>query len=186
MWLVLAYCCTALFLGCNDAASEQVGLEPLEFHQDISYPAYLGAGQSFSFQFAAINLAIHGKGETQRALFASPDLQVVDGAGVLLLHLTAKTAISLYPYKDLSFVDFSLQNEDSATFEGEKLVWPYLGQRDRIGLLGPTLLLGPTFLIECDTVIGDLLLRGYRMLHVKSATDLRASATDAINSDNGQ
>ncbi len=183
---MLAFCCSTLLPSCNDAASEQTGHEPLEFQQDISHPAYLGAGKSFSFHFSAVNLAIHGKGETQRALFESPDLQVVDAAGALLLHLTAKSAISLFPYKDFSFADFSLQNEDSATFEGKNLVWPYLERRDRVGLLGPTLLLAPTFLVECDTVVGDLLLRGYEILHVKSATDLRASATDSINSGNGQ
>jgi hypothetical protein len=186
VWLAVAFCCSTLFPSCNDAAPGPTDQEPLEFHQDISHPTYLGAGTSFSFHFSAVNLAIHGKGASQRALFASPDLQVVDATGLLLLHLTAKSAISLAPYKDFSFVDFSLQNEDSATFEGENLVWPYLERRDRVGLLGPTLLLAPTFLVECDTVVGDLLLRAYEILHVKSATDLRTSSADSINSANGQ
>lgn len=180
--LVMLVGCILLLLSlqaCDHAdptSSEGIPSHPAEYAQDLSHPVFVHAGATFSLRFSANQLSFRGLGAEQRATFDAPELLVTDTAGEEKLHLTAKSALTLHPYPDISFSGFSLQNAEATTFEGEELVWPYDGQDDRVGMLGATLLFAPAFMVECDTILGDLLFRGYEILHVKAAMDLDESA----------
>ena len=158
--------------GCGQAArptgADRVAEQPLEYRQDISHPVYLLHKDAFSLKISAANLAIRGWEAGSRAILESPRLQVVDAKGDDLL-LTAQSAIALHPWSEMNWMGYSLETADATTFEGDELMWPYRGRKEQVALLGPTLVITQTVMLEGDTVVGDLLLRGYEILHVLSA-----------------
>jgi hypothetical protein len=181
-WLVLAQACEQ---GPKRAAYVP-DAEPLEFTQDISRPVWERQGNGWALKMSATSLAFRGEAAAQRVLLQGPDLRVVDARGETILHMAAQNAISLHPFTEMSWRTFSLGNEDATTFEGDELIWPYQAQRDRVGLLGETLLILPTAIVTGDTVVGDLLLRGYEILHVTSVLPLDEAAEDSIDSKAGE
>ena len=189
IWLLtmIAFCCIAA--GCDQGskptASDRVAELPAEFQQDISHPVYLLSKDAFSLKISAANLAIRGWEAGSRAILESPHLQVVDAAGKDLLVLSAKRAIALHPWEAMSWLDFSLVSEEGTTFEGEELQWPFEDQSDQVAMLGPTLVITQTLMMEGDTIIGDPLLRGYEIYHVRSARDIDAPASPS-NPDAGE
>lgn len=177
--------------GCEgNQVHENGGLEQKkpEFTQDISRPVFEFKRESLAMKVSAGNLGFRGLGEGQRALFdKGPDLQVADNNGKTIFHLTANSAIALFPYAEISLKEFSLQTSDGTEFEGDELVWPYQSLADHVGMLGHTLLITKTVMLEGDTIIGqDLLLQGYKVLHVLSALGLSAIKGDSTDSNTGQ
>jgi hypothetical protein len=163
--------------GC-DGASTATPQGQLEFKQDIHAWRQVWDHPQFKMTATAANLGFRGLGEQQRALLDGVKIDVADSAGRALIQVSAINAISLHPYTEISLQGISVQVEDAATFEAEVLVWPYAGDLDHMGLLGPTLLVTDDYIVEGDTVVGDLLLRGYEILHVVSVLDLRADSVD--------
>jgi hypothetical protein len=172
-------CCGILVLmgGC-DGASTTTPQAQLEFKQDIHAWRQVWDHPEFKMTATAANLGFRGLGEQQRALLDGVKVDVADPAGRALIQLSANKAISLHPYTEISLQGISVQVEDAATFEAEVLVWPYAGDVGHLGLLGPTLLMTDDYMVEGDTVVGDLLLQGYEILHVVSVVDLRADSVD--------
>lgn len=181
-WTALLGLALSIFwAGCGGGHSPETETKLLEFTQDIGRPAFLAQGNGWALKLTAASLGYRGLGTQQRALLQSPDLLVTDDRGQTLLHLAAQTAIALHPYTEMNWHQYGLENAEATTFEGEDLVWPYLGDRAQVGLLGPTLVLLPEAIVEGDTLVGDLLLRGYEIKHVRSVMPLDQAAGDSLN-----
>lgn len=179
LWRCLgAICLLVVATGCNPSTSPSTA--PLEYSQDLRSPRFERHGDGWALKLEAANLGFRGLGAEQRAVLQSPTLIVGDGHGQTFLQLKAEMAIALHPYSEISWHTFSLQNIDATTFEGSDLLWPYLGDRDRVALLGQTLVLLPQVIVEADTLSGDLLLRGYEIKHVRSVTPIEASEADSL------
>ncbi len=181
--------CWGCLAGCADPQTHSSAPQkPLEFTQDIGRPAFEFRRQGFVMQISAGSLGFRGSGNTQRALFQNgPDLLVADAGGRQVLHLSAESAIALYPYEEIALHGFALQAADGTEFEGDELVWPHQSRADRVGMLGPTLLITDEVMLEGDTIVGlDLLLRGYRVLHVITVMDLAGIKADTADTAAGQ
>lgn len=81
---------------------------------------------------------------------------------------------------------FSLESSDGTTFEGDDLLWPYRGDHAQVALLGATLVLTQTIMLEGDTVICDPLFKGYEILHVLSALAIDSTQGGLRNPDAGE
>ena len=183
---LLAFCLLALglMMGCERDGGDPITSDSTpsnEFRNDIHNPVSEYKGKAWAYKFTAANLCYRGIGAGQRALIQDPDLRIIDHEGRLLLHISAQSGIALHPYKEISLRSFNLETQDSTTFDGEELVWPYAQSRDRIGLLGKTLIVMPKAVVEAETVIGDILMRGYEVVHVLSLLPLNAADSNHVD-----
>lgn len=164
-------------LGCTWSMScngngENTSNTAAEFQADLPGFSWQRQGKGWQCQVQMTNLGYRDLGTRQRVLLLAPALTVLDSAGQPCLQLSAQSGISIYPFTEITLRNFSLENRDTTTFEGGELVWPYQNEPGQMALLGKTLVVLSKTVVEADTVIGDLFLQGYEILHVHSVLPL--------------